>query len=681
MNWTGGRLRGSKRRGNSLSVEQKNHFAKARTRLHGSPKANLPICFSFFEHGENKRETSTQKGPEIAVESKKLRLRNVEEFEGAASTIPRRELLQNSDPEAIPWLSRNQNWLHGSRVVEPHSHTNRGKSPPPFFKATSFPDNIHGIGTQVFSGYKKYDCRPMSEGDLEAKRQELLSRSDWLGPTTTRPLKMKFPSIEVKDRVGRRRRLTKEDLERRRQGGHSGSRWSSTRAPNIMTRQASHIKQKIHHGLISVRIGSSTNRTSSSQRSSDCYSTHQKIRTDFSPDKTMFNPIEAADQLQKSDEMLLKSIHSSDDTAPMLLDSENDQVVSMIDCPQVDDPLTRPLKRYSVSGDDESPDNEEDMEGKRCNYNTESVKQSNLALAHTRSRNDDHTPVDLQAHSSPSHTFSGRFSIDNVHVDERSHDDSQRRLVEFVEDPNTDRNNTNSMIHKTSLSVPKSRLGNYKEKQTMRADKGWEQALEKRNGVKGEDKKCNVLSTDGSPVTVTSSIGDSLVYFPESPKPESAVNVIVEENTDENAAWWKFVFGDEENEDEEKLCNVCCSDTASAIEIHQELINGQSSMVVEASDMSINFPGVSTPTKNKNLLIDTSPDPLALDRSPLPRSLPPKIIFKKPVAFKGHKSHMVAVSIGRNIGKNYEEIAKGRVLRKLRRGKRKHDTDSEEIEI
>lgn len=50
---------------------------------------------------------------------------------------------------------------------------------------------------------------------LEDVKRNLLKRNDWAGLSATRPLKMKFPSVEESGQVGKRRKITEEDRARR----------------------------------------------------------------------------------------------------------------------------------------------------------------------------------------------------------------------------------------------------------------------------------------------------------------------------------------------------------------------------------------------------------------------------------------------------------------------------------
>ena len=145
MNWTGGRLQQSKRPGGSLNAQQKAYFARARNRIQTN-SSTLPLQLSIFGDVEVQRRGGSQ-----------ARLPEKGERVGVWQQTP------------------DQDW-------RPPATTKR---------------------------------RFQGQEDIEARRKDLLNRSDWLDLAPVQQFTMNFPTDREQERVGRRRRLNTEDFVRR----------------------------------------------------------------------------------------------------------------------------------------------------------------------------------------------------------------------------------------------------------------------------------------------------------------------------------------------------------------------------------------------------------------------------------------------------------------------------------
>ena len=599
MNWTGGRLRQSKRTVNSLSVTQRNRFAKARARLQCGPKNSSAIRFTLFEHEEHNGALLPQIISGRAKTPRKHGLqRPIEEIDNVAppaerpSPLEPKEVQQSPDPEASSGLSQDQDLLSFSRATRPHLQKSRDISIPSRSRTTTLRDQVYGTKSLEHSGRGRYEHPLMSVEDLEAKRLELLKRPDWLDLTATRPLKIKFPSIEDKARVGRRRRLTKEDLERRHRGLHAGFRPCAI-GSNLVTRHTPHLGKNRDEDL--VRVGSSVHGTQGSQKKSNRHHpVHQMIERSQNSDEALFNPTDVTGQLSKSDDMLFSSIHSSDDTAPMLLDNESDQMVRAFDCPRIEEPPTRSLQRSQASDGGDLSGYQDRLNLSRGNHSPELVGLSHLAPDLTPPENDKCAHLGFSVRSSPPCLPLQNHSASSFHMVESGHDQDQDKVTKASDELYLDSKDANTEDWKAFLSILESSFKSCDEEGLTIADKAWQMPSGNKYTTEGDYKKKTLLSTDKKPMPdgkaisrIASNATEGVSnYIPSPPKLGSISKGAKEDMGDENAEWWRFVFGYENDEDSEGLPDLGYNDKAniSAIDANRKGFDGQSSMVVEASD-------------------------------------------------------------------------------------------------
>ncbi|KAL1986088.1 hypothetical protein VTN96DRAFT_6985 [Rasamsonia emersonii] len=192
MNWTGGRLRRqSHNRPGSLSTIQKQYFAKARLRLRdASNRVVASHIVPFFEH--NYRISGVTERNLIRPHTSPVS--NEGERENELRSEQTQKVCSHGLEPSQRQLSLSQE-LRSSRI----SH--ESISGPPYSK---LPHTESLKATQNHSRTSK----------LDNIKLRLLRQQDWAGISATRPLQMKFPSVEEKEKVGKRRRIIKCDETR-----------------------------------------------------------------------------------------------------------------------------------------------------------------------------------------------------------------------------------------------------------------------------------------------------------------------------------------------------------------------------------------------------------------------------------------------------------------------------------
>lgn len=233
MNWTGGALSRSRNAKSkvSLSVKQKNHFAKARLKLQ-NPQRPSPPAIQFFELGEWKPESGGHNDRRSnPVKQKVSGQRTLEQFENVQGVVrklkslrPRnqgkerkRSVINDTEGHVLP---------SGIPIppVSPTSISSRLPSSSSPIQAEPTPKrNSKRLRTATPSTSDELD--PLTAPDsVEAKRRKLLQESDWVGierqRRLSRPVKMTFTAAKDRDLIGRRRRLTHSAIENRGKGQH-----------------------------------------------------------------------------------------------------------------------------------------------------------------------------------------------------------------------------------------------------------------------------------------------------------------------------------------------------------------------------------------------------------------------------------------------------------------------------
>ena len=210
MNWTGGRLQQSKRTGTALTVKQKSYFAKARARQQHGNAAYSPLRLPLLD------ETQPQIDPASNIAQRKL-----EDYESFVPTV--RQLasmktngrtgsrLIGSPSQKITRRARSSSSQNPRRYLDDTEH--HSIHPPHYslsLRDRADPDKVprKRLSTEHNSSNRT------ATNDMEAKRLSLLAKLNVQDQPLARPLRITFPSIEEKDRVGRRRKLDRDDQQR-----------------------------------------------------------------------------------------------------------------------------------------------------------------------------------------------------------------------------------------------------------------------------------------------------------------------------------------------------------------------------------------------------------------------------------------------------------------------------------
>ncbi|KAL9070442.1 MAG: hypothetical protein Q9161_004866 [Pseudevernia consocians] len=288
MNWTGGALSRSRNANAkvSLSVKQKNHFAKARVKLQ-SGKRPSPPEIQYFDFGEWKPECGAQDDRHShSVKQRISSQTKLDQFENVQGVVKklkslrprnggnkrRRSIINDTEghvlPSGIPIPPISPTIIS----TRPPSSSSRIQAEPTAKR------NVELLRTSDSSTSDELDSL-VTLDSVEAKRRKLLQESDWVGVERqirmSHPVKMKFTDAKDRDLIGRRRPLRDSVV---------GNRWNvqdSRRMRIPLMVSESEKSRALHRGLaneygnadgISIRIGSTaTNKGPISDEILDCY--------------------------------------------------------------------------------------------------------------------------------------------------------------------------------------------------------------------------------------------------------------------------------------------------------------------------------------------------------------------------------------------------------------------------
>ena len=264
MNWTGGRLHRSKANANTLIKTQKQHFARARLRLQNGQSARSPFAFSIF--GETLKHNGQMEGALISNDRKWVHERSYQDghLEQVQEERDPHQETQCWQREAEATYSKHPRLKDGRARQRPKFHgSSRKASQPPRIDHTS---NSLSQDSKVEHNSK---FAAVEVNTIENVKRGLLERSDWMGLSAARPLQIGFASIEEMDRIGKRRKITKEDRQSRAVAiGHHQNYQSG---PNRILRgnQAGRASPILNTDDISIRIGRNIHQTQTTTVESD----------------------------------------------------------------------------------------------------------------------------------------------------------------------------------------------------------------------------------------------------------------------------------------------------------------------------------------------------------------------------------------------------------------------------
>ncbi|KAL9006819.1 MAG: hypothetical protein Q9188_000430 [Gyalolechia gomerana] len=207
MNWTGGSLSRSRKQNSNLTVIQKKHFAKARAQLlNGRPSQPHLDATIFGGTGRNNRVPSLETTPDRLQEQQSTQL-TLDEFENVRLVVkqlqslrPRHARNTTARPRAtksvISSQSPRQQLTKSLLATDPSRHVSASTQ-----RAMAQATNAN-------------TAAEVSEQDeLETKRRDLLGTSDWMGLERLKPVRIKFPDVEDRDLIGKRRRLKSDQYQ------------------------------------------------------------------------------------------------------------------------------------------------------------------------------------------------------------------------------------------------------------------------------------------------------------------------------------------------------------------------------------------------------------------------------------------------------------------------------------
>lgn len=220
MNWTGGALSRSRNAKSkvSLSVKQRNHFAKARVKLQNAQRPSPP-AIQYFDFGEWKPENGIHNDRRSnPVEQVLPSQRTLEHFENVQGVVKKLKSLRPRHQEKKRKRSviddTEGHVLPSGIPIPPLSPTITSSRPPSRSSPVQAKPTAKPRSKRLRSGTPSDsdELFPLAGLDsVEAKRLKLLEMSDWVGIERQRrmskPVKMSFIDANDRDLIGRRRPL------------------------------------------------------------------------------------------------------------------------------------------------------------------------------------------------------------------------------------------------------------------------------------------------------------------------------------------------------------------------------------------------------------------------------------------------------------------------------------------
>ena len=326
MNWTGGRLQRSKANANTLVKIQKQHFAKARLRLqHGQPSQS-PVAFSI-SHGQYGHNTETQDNTPVGDHHRQGQRPSSQETLYGGHRNGRHS-------------PRSKHHYHNS-IAQPRRKRRRSEGPL---------DRRHGDVPATASGLVRHirnaaqettpslasvvdHDRKSAEAEantLQNVKRNLLAKSDWMGLSAARPLRMAYIMVEEMENISKRRRITEADGHRK-VAANLDSCFRPTINRNHRMDQSGSNASVLHTEDASVRIGANIHQTQTTpplgSRERQIPNASQIASTDSMLLERLDRRVSLLDQARKCEEDLrpTDSQHSpspdmsfQDDTGPSL---------------------------------------------------------------------------------------------------------------------------------------------------------------------------------------------------------------------------------------------------------------------------------------------------------------------------------------------------------------------------
>ncbi|KAL8934759.1 MAG: hypothetical protein Q9211_005056, partial [Gyalolechia sp. 1 TL-2023] len=272
MNWTGGALSRSRRQNSNLTAIQKKHFAKARAQLLSGRPSEPRLDATIFG-----ATSHNNKLPSFATTSNRLQEQHstqltLEDFENIRPVVKQLQSLRPRrarDTAARPRATKS--------VSSPRSSRQQITNPNPYLVTQL---NSHGSTSTQRAMAPTANANTATEApaqdELEMKRRDLLGTSDWMGLERMKPVQIKFPEVQDRDLIGKRRRIRSDQYQ-------TVPATNQYRRPIINSYEKLHMLQGSSNttsspGKISIHIGSPDKGPSTRRRrESGSASTHHEL--------------------------------------------------------------------------------------------------------------------------------------------------------------------------------------------------------------------------------------------------------------------------------------------------------------------------------------------------------------------------------------------------------------------
>ncbi|MCJ1483797.1 hypothetical protein MMC06_003965 [Schaereria dolodes] len=657
MNWTGGRLQQSKHKGTIITAKQKDWFAKARARLQNPHTTASPMTISIFEGLDQclGASRSNERCPE-AEKQDDCKRRRMEGFEKTSPLAhqpehikPRRQLHEaGTSPLLMSKRSKHISQVTTATPSTSYRQAQRNSS----LRNRTWTEQPHHSPFQSRTrelGAPLGKSSSTTEDMLEEKRQELIRRPDWLNLNALKPLKMDFPSIGDRDRIGKRRKLNEADIIRC-QNFPLKPITGNMRGLAEYNRRRSPLYGKVDQN-VSIRIGSSIH---GSERT---YFQHPDPNEDYRSEVSNHRSSKRSHHSTLSNEMLLDI--SDEDPSPIHLindlrhttqpesspqaNSESDTSVNVVrkntPCPSLPK-ITKNIPSLLMKHKDS------DM---LTGFLTEAVLRCNLLQHHEGSVGSNQSTMGLNSRSTPAPFWASTRDFQDA-SDERVTRSTDSVLAQASECSSHRADDPNEEMWQQFINIPASSSSRAVVQDSLLAAEADIENIsiaENHTFVADENDSMNeghARERGRTRVPLAPAIFQSQV--PLKPLGDKKIGTSVglsqdEEKTkteeDPDSAWFNFIFGfrNKENLVEMKRC----SSPTTASDNGQRQI--ESSMEEHASTASAVTPLPFVPNDVAQSLaveVDTSPDPLALSLSPCTlghrsNPMPSKMVFKKPLPF------------------------------------------------
>ena len=192
----------SRKQNANLSVIQKKHFAKARGALLNGRQPPPRLDLAFFEEAEHDTAARiTSPTRRLRPEGKSTQ-HTLDEYEHVRPVIDHLSSLRPRSCRGTSRQPRVTGEQHSKCSPQHHGGASSRR------RRRSSPDSASQRQHEsASSSIAQNPIRKAPLDELEAKRQQLLTSSDWVGLQQLKPVKMKFADVEDRDLIGKRRHL------------------------------------------------------------------------------------------------------------------------------------------------------------------------------------------------------------------------------------------------------------------------------------------------------------------------------------------------------------------------------------------------------------------------------------------------------------------------------------------